>query len=393
MIGAPAPLGGSNRMPPSEAIGRLEEELQGDRSAVDAFLGRHDFPIAEPPLYTVVYRGEAQAVSLRHWIYGLPTSQPFARLVGSDLWYRTVELPAGSRVEYKIEVVREGQARWIEDPLNPQLARDPFGANSVVAADGYVIPDWARPDPAVREGRLEPRVQESAALGGRRRVTLYFPPRYRPSRRYPLLVVHDGPDYLEYAGLKTVLDNLIHRLEIPGIIVALLHTEERMVEYGCHPAHARFLNEELVPALEEELPLLGTVEGRGLMGASLGAVAAFHAAARDPEMYGNLLLQSGSFAFTDIGDNPRGPAFDPIVEFMNRYRASPVPLSRRVFLSVGRYEPMVYENRSLVPVLQSTGMAIRYVEARDGHNWENWRDRRREGLSWLFPGPLWMVYE
>ena len=23
----------------------------------------------------------------------------------------------------------------------------------------------------------------------------------------------------------------------------------------------------------------------------------------------------------------------------------------------------------------------------------DWRDRLREGLSWLFPGPLWMVYE
>ena len=36
---------------------------------------------------------------------------------------------------------------------------------------------------------------------------------------------------------------------------------------------------------------------------------------------------------------------------------------------------------------------VRYEEARDGHNWENWRDRLRSGLSWLFPGPLWMVYE
>ena len=33
-------------------------------------------------------------------------------------------------------------------------------------------------------------------------------------------------------------------------------------------------------------------------------------------------------------------------------------------------------------------MEVRFVEARDGHNWENWRDRLREGLSWLFPGPL-----
>ena len=49
--------------------------------------------------------------------------------------------------------------------------------------------------------------------------------------------------------------------------------------------------------------------------------------------------------------------------------------------------------RSLVPLLQGTGMEVKYVESRDGHNWENWRDRLREGLSWLFPGPLWMIYE
>ncbi len=50
-------------------------------------------------------------------------------------------------------------------------------------------------------------------------------------------------------------------------------------------------------------------------------------------------------------------------------------------------------NRSMVPLFQSTGARARFAEARDGHNWECWRDRLREGLSWLFPGPLWMVYE
>jgi enterochelin esterase family protein len=44
-------------------------------------------------------------------------------------------------------------------------------------------------------------------------------------------------------------------------------------------------------------------------------------------------------------------------------------------------------------MLESTGMDLRYVEARDGHNWENWRDRLREALSWLFPGPYLLVYE
>ena len=125
----------------------------------------------------------------------------------------------------------------------------------------------------------------------------------------------------------------------------------------------------------------------------MGAVAAFHAAASYPDFFGRLLLQSGSFAFSDIGEAPSGSPFEPVVEFMNAYREEPRPISRQVFVSVGTYEALVYENRSLVPVLQSAGMDVRYVEARDGHNWENWRDRLREGLSWLLPGPLWMVYE
>ena len=130
------------------------------------------------------------------------------------------------------------------------------------------------------------------------------------------------------------------------------------------------------------------------MGASFGAVASFHAAWRTPGFWGRLLLQSGSFAFTDIGrHNRRGPLFDRIVEFVNAYRGEPKAVSERVFVSCGVYESLIYENRSLVPLLSATGMDVRFVEARDGHNWENWRDRLREGLSWLYPGPLLFVYE
>ena len=43
--------------------------------------------------------------------------------------------------------------------------------------------------------------------------------------------------------------------------------------------------------------------------------------------------------------------------------------------------------RELVPLLRETGMEVLYSEARDGHNWENWRDRLLEGLAHLFPGP------
>ena len=118
-----------------------------------------------------------------------------------------------------------------------------------------------------------------------------------------------------------------------------------------------------------------------------------HTAWSNPGVYGRLLLQSGSFAFSAIGDHERGPLFDSVARFVNEMRERPGRPAERVFLSCGTYESLIYENRSMFPLLQSTGMRVRFVEARDGHNWEGWRDRLREGLSWLFPGPLWMVYE
>ena len=129
------------------------------------------------------------------------------------------------------------------------------------------------------------------------------------------------------------------------------------------------------------------------MGASFGGVASLATAWRHPRAFGRLLLQSGSFAFTDIGRTQRGPLFEPVVSFVNAFRANPGRPTDKIFVSCGMYESLIYENRSMVPFLQRTGMDVRYVESRDGHNWENWRDRLREGLSWLFPGPLWMIYE
>jgi enterochelin esterase family protein len=365
------------------AIHRLASGGPPSRDAVDTFLAQHSFPIVEGPHVTWVWRGVGP-ITLRHWIYGLQSSQPMTQLPGTDLWYVTLEIPPKSRVEYKLE----WNGALIEDPLNPMRARDPFGANSVAHTPGYEVPDWIRPDPEAREGTLDEHVI------ARQRVKVYLPARFRRTRRYPLLVVHDGDDYLRFTGMKTVLDNLIHRLEIPDLVVAFTSSKDRLKEYADDRAHAAWLTDGLVPRLEQIFPLMARPQGRGLMGASFGAVASLSAAWRAPGYYGRLLLQSGSFAFTDIGrSNHRGPLFDPVVAFMNKFRARPMLVAEKMFMSCGVYESLIYENRSLVPLLQSAGMEVHFVEARDGHNWENWRDRLRDGLSWLFPGPLLMVYE
>lgn len=376
------------------AINRLKDRRPLDAAAVDRFLARHQVPIVEGRRCTFLFRGEADEVFVVYRIVGLPDHLPLRRLRGTDLWHAVLELPEGSRVEYQLEVVRGGQRDRFNDPLNPRVAHSPVGSSSVCHAQGYQVPGWATPEPDARPGSLVDLVVPSRALRRDTPVTLYLPARFRRTARYPLLIVHDGGDYLQYAAAKTVLDNLIHTLDMAETIVAFSYPGDRLAEYANSAAHARFLTAELLPRLEAEFPLAGTPSGRCLMGASFGAVASLATAYRYPEVYGSLLLQSGSFVFTDIGqDHGGGAPFDPVVRFVNRYRAAPRRIADRLFVSCGVYEPLITPNRSMVPVFEAAGMTVRYVEARDGHSWENWRDRLQEGLSWIFPGPQKYVYE
>src|SRR5262249_35220057 len=94
--------------------------------------------------------------------------------------------------------------------------------------------------PESRPGSLVELTVPSRALRRACRVTLYLPARFRRIASYPLLIVHDGGDYLKYAAAQTVLDNLIHRLDVAEAIVALLYPG-RPAGRVRHPRGARAL--------------------------------------------------------------------------------------------------------------------------------------------------------
>lgn len=376
------------------AINRLRERAPLDATTIDRFIARYGAPIVEGERATFLWRGEADEVWVRHRVVGLPDPMGMRRLPGTDLWAVTTLLPEGSRVEYQIEMRRGEIYERFNDPLNPKLAHSPMGSSSVCAAVGYRVPDWVEYDPDARPGRLLDDVVTSKALRREQPVQLYLPARFVQAIRYPLLIVHDGTDYLGFTGMKTVLDNLIHRLDVAPLIVAFVAPGDRLKEYPNHAPHARFIARELLPWIADRLPVLDTPEGRCLMGSSFGGVASLSTAVRYPRTFGSLLLESASLVFTDIGfEHGGGPYFDPVVKFLNRYRAKPTRPVDRIAMTCGVYEPLITPNRSMVPVFRGAGVTVRYTEARDGHNWENWRDRLGELLPWLFPGPQKLVYE
>ncbi|HEX2705786.1 MAG TPA: alpha/beta hydrolase-fold protein, partial [Candidatus Lustribacter sp.] len=225
----PAPTVATTAHRPRLAINRLKERGPVDAATVDRFLARHPVPVVEGDRVTFLFRGEADVVHIRHRVVGLADPLPLRRLAGTDLWFGTIELPALSRVEYQVEIVRAGQVERVNDPLNPRVAHSPFGPSSVCAAEGYAVPDWAQPDPEARPGELIDLTVASRALRRDHPVRVYLPARFQGSVRYPLLVVHDGTDYLEYASAKPVLDNLIHRLDVAPLVVAFIPPGDRLV--------------------------------------------------------------------------------------------------------------------------------------------------------------------
>lgn len=353
-----------------------------DRKVFDA-----GFPLVSPEATTFAYRGDADAVQLIHFGAGLPEDLKFERLGDSNWWLLALKLVEGARLEYQIEIWNGSDHQVIEDPLNPFQARNPFGQNSVCRSYGYSVPPWALHDSAAEPGSQRSLTIPSEAFGRAVSVSLYLPATFtaEPEHRYPLLILHDGVDYLHYAEAATVLDNLIHRGLIPKFVVAFCEPQDRLTEYANNEPHARFIAEELVPYLEDHLPLLGGRDNRCLGGASFGAVATLSTAVRYPDTFGRLLLQSGSFA--GAGDNCLQRTEDlwrPVQDFVQSYVASPTKVADKIFMSCGTFESLICENRVMQPLFKQTGMQTVLGEMFDGHTWGCWRDALGVALPWLF---------
>ena len=340
-------------------------------------------PLVEPGAATFLWFGEADRVELLRWINAGVDAEPFKRLPGTDLWQLRLVVEDGGRFEYKLRVTADGEERWLLDPLNPNTACDPFGENSVCRTFGYERPGWSRPRGAP-PGRIIALDIESEAFGERRHESLYVPHHHEPDHACPILIVHDGDDYVTYADLSVSLDNLIEAGDLPPMLVVLVQTSDRTGEYPKGRRHARYLVHELLPEVARRYRISDASRDRVLMGASLGAVASLATAFRYPGVFGGLVLKSGSFILDESKLGERGdPAFARIAQSVRLFRRAPRLQGVRAFVSTGELEGLAEENRNLADLLRERGVDVRFQSAWDGHHWHNWRDQLRDGLMWV----------
>jgi enterochelin esterase-like enzyme len=152
--------------------------------------------------------------------------------------------------------------------------------------------------------------------------------------------------------------------------VALLGPGDRDRWYAASPAYARALFGLALPAIHGAVAVRGTV---ALAGASLGALAALHAAVTRPGTAGALFLQSGSFFRPDLDAQERSfGGFAAVTEFVGSLNSSGPLL--RIGMTCGLAEENLANNRVMARRLAELGHEVTFDEVPDAHTYVGWRD-------------------
>jgi enterochelin esterase-like enzyme len=289
-------------------------------------------------------------------------------------WELRLERPPVDRLEYLLELEQpDGRVERLPDPDNPLRAPGAFGEKSVIEYPEYEPPGWLA-DESSHTGELRRLPLPSRLLGRATETLLWSAAETDPLEPFPLLVVHDGPDYAHYCEILRLFDHLVAFAELPPFRAALLPPPlDRNEMYSASARYARVLAEEWLPALADRAPYPGRPVA---LGASLGALSLLHAHWTSPGLLGGLLLQSGSFFRRRFDAHESHVArFERITRFVSTVAGSsagpdPIPVT----LTCGTAEENLDNNRFLAGALAARGWHAPLVEHRDAHNWISWRD-------------------
>jgi enterochelin esterase-like enzyme len=393
----------------SRRIIALKERLEsGDSSALEEFwreVARTGTPLIEPAPsnsnqvnVTFIWRGDpgTQGVGLLAPLQSSPgmPNFPLSRLPNTDVWYKCWQMRDDLRFTYSFLPKGESNEKDARplvrtDPLNPhrmEVAYDEKIAPmefSVAAMPRALDESWIVKQPYVPEGNVQ-RVQlKSAILGKERGITVYTPPGYddKSKSEYWLLMLFDGFFYLSSIPTPTILDNLIHAGKAPPMVAVLIDNprDSRASELGYDPAFVEYLSKEVLPWIHKHWNVARNPRKCIIGGLSMGGSEAAFVALRHPELFGNVLSQSGSFA--------DGNGKDVKWEWLaSQYKASP-KLALRFFIEEGRLEDVsrvgptgLTANRHFVEILRSKGYPTTYEEVGGSHEPVHWRAALGQGL-------------
>jgi enterochelin esterase family protein len=267
----------------------------------------------------------------------------------------------------------------------------------------YKLGPDSLPQEGAPKGKLEgPFLFKSQVFANTiRKYWIYVPAQYVPEKPASVLVFQDGQRAMNLNGVvrvQNVLDNLIHKREIPvtiGILITPGHRGEeypetlgfsnpnnRSVEYdSLGDAYARFVVDEMLPEVGKRYTLTKDPNERAIGGFSSGAIAAFTVAWERPNEFRKVISAIGSFT------NLRGGHVYP--ELVRKSERKPI----RVFIQDGLYDnrnptnperDWYLQNQAMVAALKEKGYDFEAVFGEGNHSDNHGGAILPDILRWLW---------
>jgi enterochelin esterase-like enzyme len=211
--------------------------------------------------------------------------------------------------------------------------------NDNTKPEEYVLGPDSLPQEGVPVGTITKRQQTSRIFPGAvHDWWVHVPAQYDPGHPACVMVFQDGEMYKDTCKVPPVMENLIHRKELPVIISIFINPgvipgapppnglegNQRSLEYDTLGGrYASFLMEEILPEVAKEYNLRTDAAARAICGCSSGGICAFTVAWERPDAFSKVLSHVGSFA------DMRGGHLYP--SMIRRAERKPI----RVFLQTG----------------------------------------------------------
>jgi enterochelin esterase family protein len=254
-----------------------------------------------------------------------------------------------------------------------------------LAADDYKLGPDSMEQAGVPKGTVTHAKWESKTVfpGTIRDYWVYVPAEYDGKTPACVMVFQDGKAYVDPRGsfrVPTVLDNLIHKGEMPVTIGIFLNPgSNRSFEYdSLTDQYARFLLEEILPSVGAKYRLTDDPEGRAICGISSGGICAWTVAWERPDKFRKVLTHVGSF--TNIRG---GHVYPSLIR-----KTAPKPI--RIFLQDGAHDldnahgnwPL--SNQQMAAALNFAHYDYKFVFGDGAHNGKHGGSILPDSLRWLW---------
>jgi enterochelin esterase family protein len=335
-----------------------------------------------------------------------PLDYVFHQMPLTDVWYLTVRLPTGARFTYGLSendplvfngFQPERFATTQVDPLNPHRwgcapNSTRYDCQSMAEIKGAVPQSWILKSSNVAAGTIEKQKIHSELLKNEHDLSIYLPVGYKANATpYDLVVVFDESAYLTKVPTPMILDNLIATSKIPATVAVLIANrsqESRNEELAPNPKFADFLAKELIPWIHAHYNVTDDPGKTVVAGSSLGGLAAAYAGYKHPEVFTNVLCQSGSFwwAPDHSGAIPDGVITETGWMAKQFIASSKLPL--KFYIDAGSFEfdsngtggGILETSRNMRDVLLAKGYEVHYQQFVGGHDYLGWRGTFADGL-------------